>query len=87
MEATLTKWGNSLGVRIPSAMASELGFHSGSKVEIGAHHHQIIIKPKYDLKDLYEHHYHKPLSQITAEDVGDAQEMDWGGDVGAEVVD
>ncbi|WP_294157737.1 AbrB/MazE/SpoVT family DNA-binding domain-containing protein [uncultured Selenomonas sp.] len=87
MEATLTKWGNSIGVRIPSQMAAEIGFRSGSKVEIRSRRDEIIIRPKYDLKDLYERHYHKPLAHITAEDVGEVKEMDWGGDVGAEVLD
>lgn len=87
MEATLTKWGNSIGLRIPSQIVSDIGFRSGSKVEISSRKNQIIIRPKYDLKDLYESHYHKPLSQITAEDVGDCKEMDWGQDVGAEVLD
>ena len=82
MEATLTKWGNSIGVRIPSQMASEIGFHAGSKVELRSHRNQIVIQPRYDLKEMY-----KPLSEITANDVGNSKEMDWGGDVGAEVID
>lgn len=87
MEATLTKWGNSLGIRIPSQMAADIGFHSSSKVEICSRDKEIIIKPKYDIKDMYENYYNKPLSQITAADVGTCGEMDWGKDVGAEVVD
>ncbi|MDY3296109.1 AbrB/MazE/SpoVT family DNA-binding domain-containing protein [Selenomonas sp.] len=87
MEATLTKWGNSIGVRIPSQMASEIGFHAGSKVELRSHRNQIVIQPRYDLKEMYESYYHKPLSEITANDVGNSKEMDWGGDVGAEVID
>ena len=87
MDATLSRWGNSLGIRIPNQVALDLGFHAGSKVEIGTNNGQITIKPKYSLKDIYESHYHKPLSEITAEDVGKASEMDWGKDVGAEVLD
>ena len=84
MEATLTKWGNSIGIRIPSQMAADTGLHSGARVEIYSRHKAIIIRPKYDM---YEKYYNKPLSQITAEDVGRCNEADWGEDVGAEVVD
>lgn len=87
MEATLTKWGNSIGIRIPSQMAADTGLHSGARVEIYSRHKEIIIRPKYDIKDMYEKYYNKPLSQITAEDVGRCYEADWGEDVGAEVVD
>jgi antitoxin MazE len=87
MEATLSKWGNSLGIRIPNQMASDMGFHAGSKVDIRSRSNQIVIQPKYDLKTMYEDFYQKPLSKITMEDVGKTDEMDWGADVGAEVLD
>ena len=87
MEATLAKWGNSLGIRIPNQMASDMGFHAGSKVDIRSRSHLIVIHPKYALKTMYEDCYQKPLAKITMEDVGKTDEMDWGADVGAEVLD
>ena len=45
MEATIQKWGNSLGIRIPSAMAKDLHLKNGSPVEIDDIDGKIVIKP------------------------------------------
>ena len=54
METVVKKWGNSLGVRIPSNIAKEVSITEGSHVEIEDIDGQIIIKPRnnYNLKDL-----------------------------------
>ena len=45
MEAVVKKWGNSLGIRIPSLIARELSLKDGSHVEINDRGKEIIIKP------------------------------------------
>ena len=45
MEAIVKKWGNSLGVRIPSLIVRELSLKDGSCVEINDRGNEIIIKP------------------------------------------
>jgi antitoxin MazE len=40
------KWGNSLGVRIPKALAMKVGLDEGSEVDIDVEKGHIIIKPK-----------------------------------------
>ena len=54
MEAIIRKWGNSLGVRIPSTIAKEISIVEGSHVEIEDIDGQIIIRPRnrYDLKEM-----------------------------------
>jgi len=54
MEAVIKKWGNSLGIRIPSVMAKDLSLRDGSHVEIKDEEHRIVIIPshKENLKDL-----------------------------------
>ena len=54
MEAKIQKWGNSLGVRIPAAIAKELSLKNGSPVEIEVEMNRIVIRPKegYDLDSL-----------------------------------
>lgn len=44
--ATLTvqKWGNSLAVRIPAALARSAHFHLGTLVELDAHDGSIVLK-------------------------------------------
>ena len=56
MKATIQKWGNSLGVRIPSIMAKDLMLKNGSEVELIEETDKIIIQPKKTscLEDLLE---------------------------------
>lgn len=56
MKATIQKWGNSLGVRIPSIMAKALMLENGSEVELIEETDKIIIQPKKvpQLEDLIE---------------------------------
>lgn len=46
MKATIQKWGNSLGIRIPSYMAKDLQLENGSSVDILEEDNRIIIQPK-----------------------------------------
>ncbi|MBO6293965.1 MAG: AbrB/MazE/SpoVT family DNA-binding domain-containing protein [Selenomonas sp.] len=87
MEAVLSKWGNSLGLRIPSEIASSFKLRAGSRVSLTADGSQITLKPINDIRTLFEAYYGKPLENITKDDVGDYEEIDWGPDVGREVID
>lgn len=55
MRTRISKWGNSLAVRIPRSFAEQLGVTDGSAIEISAHGERVILeRPKYDLADLLE---------------------------------
>jgi antitoxin MazE len=45
MEATVQKWGNSLGIRIPNLIVREFSLKNGSIVNINDNGNEIIIKP------------------------------------------
>src|SRR4051812_44865182 len=45
MRVQITRWGNSLGVRVPKQVAREIGLNEGSQVDIEAADHRIIITP------------------------------------------
>lgn len=80
MQVYLTKWGNSLGLRIPKAMASHFHLCEGMQVEIRAEGERIVIsvdRPSYRLQDL--------LAGITPKSMHEA--FEWGPDVGREAVD
>ena len=50
---TISKWGNSLGVRIPGVVAREAGIGLGTPVRITALRGRIVLEPiRYDLKNL-----------------------------------
>lgn len=56
MVTKILKWGNSLGLRIPSAFAKETGVSEGSEVDITVEDDRIVVRPvkraRYRLADL-----------------------------------
>ena len=56
MTATISKWGNSQGLRFPKDIMQELNLEVGDKVELRAKDDMIIIKPlkrkKIDINEL-----------------------------------
>jgi len=56
MQATIQKWGNSLGIRIPSFIAKDLALKNGSSVEIIEEDDKIIIQAskRRTLKEILE---------------------------------
>jgi antitoxin MazE len=80
MQVQISRWGNSLGVRIPKDVARRAGLSEGSRVEIEAEDNRIVIvpsAPRYRLEDM--------LEGMTPEAMREA--FDWGPDVGREAVD
>jgi len=75
---TVSKWGNSLAIRIPSAFAQKAGIDEGSEVEIKATSGRLVVSParkKYRLAEL--------VSAITPRNRHG--ETDWGTPVGREL--
>ena len=75
----LAKWGNSLAVRIPKAVADTAQLREGDPVDVGVNQEgSLVVRParrKYRLKAL--------VSQITAKNRH--AETDWGRPAGTEV--
>ena len=80
MQVLLSKWGNSLGLRLPKALTAEIGMAEGQRVEVRAEGGRIIVEP-----------VRKPLTMeqmmenVTPEAMREA--WDWGDDVGREIID
>ncbi len=74
MITKIQKWGNSLAVRIPLAVAKETQLSSGETVDLASHDGQIVIVPvrqqRYKLADLLKgikpHNQHDEVSSGTA---------------------
>jgi antitoxin MazE len=80
MQITASRWGNSLGVRIPKDIAERVGLSAGDSVDVEAKGDQIVIslrRPRYRLADL--------LVRMTPDAMREA--FDWGPDIGREIVD
>ncbi len=68
MQVHLTKWGNSLGLRIPKDVARQLRLAEGMQVDLRAEGERIVIsveRPCYRLEDLVEaitpENMHEPI--------------------------
>ena len=77
---TVQKWGNSLAVRIPAALAGQLEMSEGSPVVMSVQDDALVLRPKsrrkYSLEQLLKRCGPKRLHQ----------ETDFGPDVGREVI-
>lgn len=52
MQTSIHKWGNSLAVRIPAALAQKLHLTKGKKVTLELENNRLVICPQYSLEDL-----------------------------------
>ena len=55
MRARVQRWGNSLALRIPQAIAQETDLQEGVEVEIAARRGKLVVRrtaPRYELGDL-----------------------------------
>jgi antitoxin MazE len=79
MQVRLTRWGNSLGLRIPKSLASHFRLSEGARADVRAEGERIAISlpGRYDLDAL--------LVGITPQSMSDA--FDWGDEQGREIVD
>lgn len=80
MQATIQKWGNSQGIRIPKAFLEALGMMENDLVELSRVDDNIVIKKVKKENKL-------TLEQIFKDYEGEttAEEFDWSAPVGKEV--
>jgi antitoxin MazE len=74
----LSKWGNSLGLRLPKSVAREAQLDEGDTVQVSVDNGAIVIRPsrpRYSLDEL--------VRRITPKNRHD--ESEWGGPLGDEV--
>lgn len=80
MHVQISKWGNSLGLRLPRSLAHQIGVVEGQKVSVTAEGAKLIIEAvptRYRLENI--------LVNMTPDAMRAA--FDWGDDVGREIVD
>ena len=80
MQVTMRKWGNSIGVRIPAGILTELNLSAEKKVDVRAEAGRIIIEPIIDSQETLE----QLLGQITPDNVH--SEIDFGQPGGKELL-
>ena len=80
MQVLISRWGNSLGLRLPSALTAEIGVTEGQKVEVRAEGGRLVVEP-----------VRAPLTWANMMENTTPGRMrkawDWGEDMGRERVD
>ena len=85
MLATLQKWGNSHGIRVPKQLLNDLNIKVNDKLNIEVENDKMIIKKEKThktLKERLEDFYKKPISKIKKIEV---EEIDTGSPIGDEI--
>ena len=85
--ASLKRWGNSQGIRLPKELIEKIGLNENDEVGINVEKGKIVIEkihnPKYSsLQDRLEAFYNKPIDEIFVENT---EEIATGKPVGNEV--
>jgi len=83
MKVEFAKWGNSLAVRIPAALAKEVGAREGKPVEITVENGTLVLKPIARPKKRRRYTLEELVAGITPENRH--PETDWGPRRGKEV--
>ena len=75
VKSHVSKWGSSLAIRIPKAVAEQWGVGEGSAIEIDAKGEELLLRKRsYDLNDL--------IGEMSED--RRHPEQDWGPPLGAE---
>ena len=87
MYATIQKWGNSQGLRIPKALLDAIGLRENDRVELVQLENGIRIQkaaqPQHrSLEERLTAFYGKPIEEIKTID---SEEVDWGKPEGQEI--
>ncbi len=86
MNVAVSKWGNSLGIRFPVMVAQSLGLQAGDQVDFELKDGGMFLTKKQSTAQMFEQFYGKPFYEITQADLGPSEEIDWGEDVGGEII-
>jgi antitoxin MazE len=83
MQVRIAKWGNSLAVRLPKAIAEDLGLVEGQPVDVAVESGAVKLRPavaRVRLSDLVAEA--KRLGPAAQPEIAE-----WGDDVGAEIIE
>ncbi len=84
MNIAISKWGNSIGIRIPVIITESLGLQAGDQVACELKDGGLFMRKQQSTAQMFEQFYGKPFEKITSDDLGPAEEINWGEDVGGE---
>lgn len=88
-EVMISKWGNSLGFRIPSNIVKSLKLKEGDKLSLKELENSFNVTKKTNnsVEDVLCNFYGKSIDEIIDMKIVDYEgELDWGDDIGFEVI-
>jgi antitoxin MazE len=80
MKSQISRWGNSLGLRIPKHIAEGLGLSANDEVECRIEQGQLMVKPIKPIQKLPKY----TLAELLSQDLEPESEIDWGSPQGGE---
>lgn len=86
MRVKIAEWGNSLGLRVPKAVADQLGLKAGSEVEMTLQGDSATIAPATPARPRLEEMVAE-MKRLLAAGAETPEAVEWGPDVGAEIID
>jgi len=90
MNAVISKWGNSRGVRLPKPYLEDLGLKENDIVDIEVENNVIMIKKsttrkRKTIEERYTEFYGTDFETAISNNPYDVELVDWGKPVGGEV--
>jgi antitoxin MazE len=82
MKVKVAKWGNSLGVRLPSAAAEMVGVKAGSELDLTVEQGSIMLR---GMTKTAAQRLQELLDQIDPNNIPET--IEWGPDRGSEIID
>jgi antitoxin MazE len=84
MKVKISRWGNSLGLRLPKAAVDATGLKPGAEVEVMVEGRDLRVRQQLPIK-------HYRLEDLVAEmkrlgPENEPETVDWGPDVGSEII-
>lgn len=85
MKVKISKWGNSLGLRLPRAAIEATGLKAGAEVDVAVEGRELRVRPllptkRYRLEDLVAE-----MKLLGPEN--EPETVNWGSDRGSEIID
>ena len=75
MKLAVSKWGNSLGIKLPESVIAALSIKDGDVIEYKLIDTKLVLYKEKTTKEIFEEFYGNPMEEIAIEDLGNDREI------------
>lgn len=88
MQTSIRSIGNSQGIYIPKTVLEELHWTVTEPLDMKIENNALVLQKNTSksLRQRFEEFYNKPFEEISESEIPEGYELDWGPDVGGEVL-